>query len=142
VGSYPITVGGTYFNPNYRIVYVDGVLTVEPENSLTTRNAQGTTSSASKETKDATGEKEVLSLKTSSLYPNPASALLQLYLAEAIRTVNDFRIFDATGKEQKVQCRKIGERVYEFSVSALSRGVYIIKAKTATGFRTFKFMKM
>ena len=30
-GDYPIIVGGSYFNPNYRIVYQDGILTVGPD---------------------------------------------------------------------------------------------------------------
>ena len=30
-GDYPIIVGGCYFNPNYRIVFQDGILTVQPD---------------------------------------------------------------------------------------------------------------
>ena len=142
-GTYPIIVGGTHFNPNYRIVYVDGTLTVQPSAAFTMRNGQSASSSASGESPTAKkGREDELMLKANALYPNPASDFVRLLLPDKVNTVGDLRVFDPVGKEQNVVGRRISEHLFEFRVAHLRRGVYIIRARTDAGIRTFKFMKM
>jgi hypothetical protein len=38
--------------------------------------------------------------------------------------------------------RKVSKGIYEINVSGLSRGVYLIEARTSAGKKTFKFVKL
>lgn len=128
-GNYPIIVGGCYFNPNYRIVFQDGTLTVNPGiTSLPRAREQPKISETNK------GQ--------SKLYPNPASTILRLQLDKDVQTIKDIQIYDGTGGLSETSGRKVAEGVYEINVSQLPRGVYLITAKTTGGTKTFKFIKM
>ena len=76
------------------------------------------------------------------LYPNPASSAIRVQLKNEVRTIGDIRIYDGLGKAKSAPLRKINEGTYEINVSGLSKGVYIIEARTAAGTKTFKFVKI
>jgi len=124
-GTYPIVVGGCFFNPNYRVVFEDGTLSVGPA-ALTYSRPQI----------------EAATNSPDRLYPNPASNSIMLRLKNDVQTVNDIKIYDSDGKISRTLARKLGEGFYEINVSTLPRGVYVIKATTAVGIKTFKFIKM
>jgi hypothetical protein len=123
-GDYPIIVGGCYFNSNYRIVFKDDTLTIVPASRA-----------------DGRPQSEV-NQKGTKLYPNPASTIVRLQLENDVQTINDIEVYDGIGKLNTISSRRIGDSFYEINVSRLPRGVYLIKAKTVRGVKTFKFIKM
>jgi hypothetical protein len=124
-GSYPIVVGGCYFNPDYRIIYKDDSLTVLPA-ALTNARIQSETSQVN---------------HGSRLYPNPASTFVRLQLGDDALSTNSIQVYDGVGKLTMTACKRRGERSYEIGVSHLPPGMYVIKATTARGVETFKFIK-
>ncbi|MEP7110456.1 MAG: S8 family serine peptidase [Ferruginibacter sp.] len=129
-GDYPIIAGGCYFNPNYRIVFQDGTLTVGPGFSLRSGG------------KAPTVTKSIADRKQTRLYPNPTSTFVRLQLDGDVKSVNGFQVFDAVGKTNAISSRRINEGTYELNISHLAKGVYFITAKTAAGIKTFRFIKM
>lgn len=125
-GDYPIIIGGCYFNNNYRIMFEDATLTVNP----------GPLESASRL------EPGSETIRQSKLYPNPAGNIVRLTLEHDVQTINDIEIFDGMGRLQSATSRKQGEGFYEINVSSLRPGLYMIKTRSASGVKTFKFMKM
>jgi hypothetical protein len=129
-GDYPIVVGGSYFNPNYRIVYQDGILTVDP---VASPRPAG-------KLQPVTNTK--IGAKETRLYPNPASTVVRIQLESDVRSVNDFQVFDGVGKTGSIVTRRINDGMYEMDISRLGKGVYFIKANTIAGIKTFRFIKM
>lgn len=127
-GEYPIVVGGCYFNPNYRIVFQDGTLTVGPGIVLDSKSAM--TASAGVKPKET------------RLYPNPASTFIRLQLENDVRSVSDLQVFDVVGKTSPAKARRIDDGMYEIDISGLGKGIYFIKARTTAGIRTFRFVKI
>ena len=84
---------------------------------------------------------EEINPKGTKLYPNPASTVVRLRLENDVQSTSDIDVYDEVGK-LNISSRRIGEGLYEINVSKLPRGVYLIKAKTAKGVKTFKFIKM
>jgi hypothetical protein len=123
-GDYPIIVGGCYSNPNYRIVFQNGTLT-----------AIGPPIAGSRPQSE-------INQKGAKLYPNPASTIVRVQLEHDVQTINDIEIYDEIGKVKTTSSRRISDGFYEINISRLPRGVYVIKAKTAAGMQTFKFIKM
>jgi hypothetical protein len=147
-GSYPIIIGGCYFNPNYRIVFQDGTLTVGPP--ITFRTMNDTKAAKNQSTMEKTTEKTatdksaavVSKIEKDMLYPNPAASILRLQLKDDVQTIKDIKVYDEVGRLNLTSLRKVNDGVYEMSVSGLSRGIYMIEARTAAGIKTFKFIKM
>jgi hypothetical protein len=129
-GDYPIIIGGCYFNPNYRIVFQDGTLTVGPGASLRSSG------------KSPTGTNAATEAKETRLYPNPASTFVRVQVENDIKSVNDFQVFDAVGRTNAIVAKRINNGMYEIDISRLGKGVYFIKAKTIAGIKTFTFVKM
>jgi hypothetical protein len=129
-GTYPITIGGCHYNSNYRVILQDGNLTVSPVISLK-RNDTG--ESPTEATRNG--------IRVDMLYPNPASSIIRLQLKDDVHSAGDLRVYDGVGKLHTTLSRKVNNGVYEINVSGLSRGVYIIEARTAAGIKTFKFIK-
>ena len=129
-GDYPIIVGGTHFNPNYRIVFQDGTLTVGPP-IVTFRPGKS---------QPVTNTK--IETRETRLYPNPASTIVRMQLETDVKSVNDFQIFDVAGKTNTIGVKRINDGMYELDISRLGKGVYFIKAKTTGGIKTFRFVKM
>jgi hypothetical protein len=75
------------------------------------------------------------------LYPNPAISTLRLQLKDDLENTRNIRVFDGVGKVQPAYSRKINNGLYEINVAALSRGIYIIEVRTATGIKAFRFVK-
>ncbi|MHA4843962.1 MBG domain-containing protein [Flavitalea antarctica] len=130
-GNYPIVVGGCYFNSNYRIIFQDGNLEVTESTSLK--------SAPKKIVSEKPTEPQ---LRKDMLYPNPATLSVRMQLNKDVRNTADIRIYDGVGKLKSAPLRRISEGNYEINISALSRGIYIIEAKTASGTKTFKFIKI
>jgi subtilase family protein/type IX secretion system substrate protein/MBG domain-containing protein len=126
VGNYPIVVGGCYFNPNYRILYKDDTLTVLPAAMSNARLQR---------------EASQVNENGSRLYPNPASTFFRLQLRDEARSANSIQVYDGIGKLTMTSCKKLSERMYEINVSQLPPGMYVLKAATAHGVETFKFIK-
>jgi cytoskeletal protein CcmA (bactofilin family) len=135
-GDYPIVIGGSYFNSNYRIIYQDGILTIGESGTLRSTPKVVTTGKA--ETEKPADPKARIDM----IYPNPASSAIRLQLKNDLRNANDVRIYDQVGKAKSAQLRKVSEGIYEINVSVLSKGVYIIEARTPAGTKTFKFVKI
>jgi hypothetical protein len=76
------------------------------------------------------------------LFPNPASNTIRLTLGEDVVNINEIQVLDGFGKLNKTNARKIDDGVYELNISGLSKGIYFLKTRTASGFKTFKFIKM
>lgn len=76
------------------------------------------------------------------VYPNPASSAIRLQLKNDLQNAGDVRIYDGVGKPKAASLRKISEGIYEINVSGLSKGVYVIEARTTAGTKTFKFIKI
>lgn len=131
-GTYPIVIGGCYFNSNYRIIFQDGTLTVQGLPSPPPAVAQKALTEETYESKPG----------SDMLYPNPASSVVRLQLKHEVTNANDIRVYDGMGQLKATPLRKVNNSVYEISVSGLSRGVYMIEAKTAAGVKTFKFIKL
>jgi len=123
-GNYPIVVGGCYFNPNYRIVFEDDSLTVFP----TPR------ASSNVQTESVTSIRD-------RLYPNPASTFIWLQIKDDSQSANSIQVYDGVGKFIMTPSRKVGDGFYEINVSRVPPGVYLIRANTAHGIETFKFVK-
>jgi hypothetical protein len=125
-GNYPIIVGGCYFNPNYRIIFKDDSLTVLP--GLTNARLQRETNTE-------------ISRNGSRIYPNPASTFVRLQLKDDLQPISGLQVYDGVGKMTMTSYRRLGEGFYEIDVSRLPPGVYAIKALTAYGIQTFRFIK-
>jgi hypothetical protein len=76
------------------------------------------------------------------LYPNPASSLLVLETIGDINPDSDIEVFDLVGKRAMLWFAKSGDGVYRANVSNLPKGMYVIKVKTGSGPKTYKFLKM
>jgi hypothetical protein len=83
-----------------------------------------------------------IAASTNSLYPNPATSLVRLQMKDVVQRTTDIQLFDVLGKLHTLVVKKVNENNYDITVSALLKGVYYIKVKTATGITTFKFVKM
>jgi hypothetical protein len=129
-GNYPIIVGGCYFNPNYRIVYQDGTLTVGP--AVSPRPGA----------KPQPVTNTIVETKETRLYPNPASTFVRLQLENDVKSANNFQVFDVAGKTNTIVAKRINAGMYEMDISRLGKGVYFIKANTTAGIKTFRFIKM
>ncbi|RYE18860.1 MAG: T9SS type A sorting domain-containing protein, partial [Sphingobacteriales bacterium] len=119
-GEYPIIIGGSYFNSNYRIVYTDGILTV---NEAVNLKSAPKTAVAAKVVTEKTADPKA---RVDRVYPNPASSAVRLQLKTDLQNGRDIRIYDGIGKPQNAPLRKISEGNYEINVSGLSKGIYII----------------
>jgi hypothetical protein len=135
-GDYPIIVGGCYFNPNYRIVFQDGTLTVE--GVISTRMMNNTRASQTQPMENTAISK----ITADKLYPNPATSILRLQLKDDVHTIKDIKIYNGVGQLTSPVTKRMNNGFYEINVSGLTRGVYIIEARTAVGIKTFKFIKM
>jgi hypothetical protein len=130
-GNYPIVLQGcNTYSPNYQVTLQDGVLLVMGNTGAAGR-ARSTNESVSNEV--SSGDK---------LYPNPAFSIVRLELDVDVKRTEDIQLYDLVGKLNKISVRRINERIYDVDVSALSKGVYFIKAKTSGGLKTFKFIKL
>jgi hypothetical protein len=146
-GVYPVVIGGCYFNPNYRIIFQDGSLTVGETNTLRTRNNPVTSQTQTQgqsqvQVTEKSVGKPVSRIERDMLYPNPASSIVRLELKDDVKTIKDIKVYDGVGGLNATASRKINDGVYEINVSGLSPGMYIIEARTTAGIRTFKFLKM
>ncbi len=139
-GEYPITLQGcANYNPNYNVVLVNGTLTViegilggavnENEQAVVVQKAKIDVKEPDVITKD-------------KLYPNPASTTIRLELTEDVVSINEIQVLNSFGKLSSANARKIDKGVYELNVSSLSKGVYFVKTRTASGIKTFKFIKL
>jgi hypothetical protein len=129
-GVYPITLlGCSSYSANYDVTLQGGTLTVQSGN--TTRTAAGLETQNMK-----------FAASTNSLYPNPATSLVRLQMKDVVQRTTDIQLFDVLGKLHTLVVKKVNENNYDITVSALLKGVYYIKVKTATGITTFKFVKM
>ncbi|MBC7885247.1 MAG: T9SS type A sorting domain-containing protein, partial [Saprospiraceae bacterium] len=135
-GDYPIMIGGCHFNSNYRIVFQDGILTVGQLISSSIRNDTRASQT------QVTERTAVSRIEADMLYPNPASSILRLQLKDDVQTIKDIQVYDGVGKLNPTSSRKVNDGLYEINVSGLSRGIYIIEARTAAGIKTFKFIKL
>ncbi len=139
-GEYPITLQGcANYNPNYNVVLVNGTLTV----------IEGTQGGALNENEQAVvvqkakiDVKEPDVITKDKLYPNPASNTIRVQLTEDVVNMNEIQVWDSFGKLSKANARKIDQGVYELNVSSLSKGVYFVKTRSASGIKTFKFIKL
>ncbi|MEI9944339.1 MAG: T9SS type A sorting domain-containing protein [Chitinophagaceae bacterium] len=131
-GDYPIVIGGGYFNPNYRIIYKDGTLTVSNFEAPTA--ARGAVTQV-----QSIQEATVTRVRKDILYPNPASSSIRLQLKDDLQTANGITVYDVVGKINVPSVKKINDGDYELNVSSLPKGIYIIEAKTVSGIKTFKF---
>ena len=129
-GAYPIVVGGCYFNPNYRIVFQDGTLTVGDEPIVARPR------SSAPEVAERSG------VRSDMIYPNPASSILRLQLKDDVQSVKDIKVYNGIGKLNAIALHRVSGGVYEMNIAELPRGIYIIEARTAAGIKTFKFIKM
>ena len=78
-----------------------------------------------------------------SIYPNPASNTIRVQLGNEVTSANDITLVDAVGRLQSnISIRQINNKFFELNISGLPKGVYIIRAKTIDGDKTFKFIKM
>ena len=78
----------------------------------------------------------------SKLFPNPATNTIRVMLNEDAVHINEIQVFDNLGKLNNANARKIDVGVYELNVTGLSKGMYFLRARTASGIKTFKFIKM
>jgi hypothetical protein len=56
--------------------------------------------------------------------------------------MNELQVLDGFGKLNRTNARKIDDGIYELNISGLSKGLYFLKARTAEGIKTLKFIKM
>jgi cytoskeletal protein CcmA (bactofilin family) len=141
LGEYPITLQAcSFYNPNYEVTLQDGILTIDGSALVSGRPGTGSNGSSSLVVNANDAEtKKVIS--SSRIYPNPAITKVRLELKEEIQT-KDLQVFDMVGRVNAVSLRKTGLGSFELNVTSLTKGVYFIKVKTATGFETFRFLKM
>lgn len=76
------------------------------------------------------------------LYPNPASSVIRLQLEDDVQNIKDIMIYDELGQLILSSSKKMNKGLYEINVSGLAKGMYVIRARTAAGIKTFKFTKM
>jgi hypothetical protein len=133
-GVYPIIVGGCYFNPNYRIVFQDGTLTVGPVARMMNNTIVSQTQATEKVSERGIGADRI--------YPNPASSIIRLQLKDDVQSIKRIKVYDGIGQLTSANAKRISDGFYEINLSGLVRGVYIIEARTAAGIKTFKFIKM
>jgi hypothetical protein len=76
------------------------------------------------------------------VYPNPASNTIRLQLTEDVLNINEIQVLSAMGKVNKTSARKIDDGVYELNISGIPKGIYFMRARTQSGIKTFKFVKM
>jgi hypothetical protein len=76
------------------------------------------------------------------VYPNPASNTIRIQLTEDVVNMNELQVLDGFGKLNRTNARKIDDGIYELNISGLSKGLYFLKARTAEGIKTLKFIKM
>lgn len=80
------------------------------------------------------------------LFPNPASSSVNLsYYSSVPGSLNSIYIYDNAGREivsYNSTSSYVGENTYNFDVSGLASGMYLIKLQTSTGESNFgKFIK-
>ncbi len=110
-------------------------ITVEGDN-VSGRSSQPAT------TKTKVKPTQVVILKE-SIYPNPASNTIRVQLGNEVTSAKDITLVDAVGRLQSnISIRQINNKFFELNISGLPKGVYIIRAKTIDGDKTFKFIKM
>lgn len=81
-------------------------------------------------------------VKTSYLFPNPASTNVQIQFANPVSGESAITITDITGKQVWANTLQIdGLTSPEIPVSQLSKGLYIVSVKTGAGKQNFKFIK-
>ncbi|MEJ7766873.1 MAG: MBG domain-containing protein [Chitinophagaceae bacterium] len=131
-GSYPIILQGCdTYSPNYAVTLQNGTLSVTNINAGTGMTPRVTMGSVVKEVSLA-----------DKLYPNPALLRVRLELAKDVRRTGDIQVYDMVGKLFKLPVQRINEKIYDIDVSALSPGVYFIKAKSSGALKTFRFVKL
>jgi hypothetical protein len=136
VGIYPITLQGCgYYNPNYDVTLQDGTLTVGT-------SLVGNRGAAAKTSKPATIENKVSQITGNKLYPNPGSSMVRLQFKDAEEAISTIQVYDVLGKQSTIPVKRIGGAGYDIDVSSLSKGVYLIKATTPAGVKTFRFVKI
>lgn len=78
-----------------------------------------------------------------AIYPNPATNTIKLQLGKEVTSANHITLVDAIGRLQSnISIRQLNNKLFELNISNLPKGVYIIRAKTLEGDKTFKFVKM
>ncbi|TAD82713.1 MAG: T9SS C-terminal target domain-containing protein, partial [Bacteroidetes bacterium] len=81
-------------------------------------------------------------ITANKLYPNPATNSIRIALVQDVAHANDISVVDVYGKLGQTPVKKIDAGIYELQVSRLPQGLYFVKAKTASGMVTLKFIKM
>ncbi len=64
-----------------------------------------------------------------TVYPNPASDLVMVKLADKLRLSTQWQLHDLTGKTLQIGQAHVGNNGFQFSVENLPTGVYILKAQ-------------
>jgi hypothetical protein len=59
-----------------------------------------------------------------------------------VLNINEIQVLSAMGKVNKTSARKIDDGVYELNISGIPKGIYFMRARTQSGIKTFKFVKM
>jgi hypothetical protein len=129
--------GGSYFNGLIDDVQVE-ICVPGPGGAGTASPSAPSPSMLSKKAVVEVKEKVYMD----KLYPNPASNTIRIQLTEAVVSMNEIQVLDGFGKINRAQVRQIGDGVYELNISGLAKGMYFIKTRTASGIKTFKFIKI
>lgn len=131
IGHYPITITGCN-SANYDITYVNGILSVIPDE--TTPTASRNQLRVQEENKNA---------RESYLAPNPATNTIRVKTGSEVSGVNNVSVVDVTGRSVNVKdIKQITGYLFELNVSALPKGVYMVRVATKAGVKTFKFVKL
>lgn len=135
-GTYPITLQGCgYYNPNYEVTLQDGTLTVGTA-------LVGNRGAAAKTFQPVAIEKKLPASKGNKLYPNPGTTVIRLQLSDENDGLSTIQVYDLLGKQTTAPVKRISNGGYDINVSALLKGVYLIKVKAPGGLKTFRFIKI
>jgi hypothetical protein len=77
-----------------------------------------------------------------SVFPNPASGSVIVNSNEDLQDAKSISVYDVSGRMCAVKiARRISARSYVLDVSALPKGLYLIRVKTAEGYTTVRIVK-
>jgi hypothetical protein len=122
--------------------YFDGLIDEVEVKICPELTSSATPRRAAMPVKSVMPEQAKAKITQNQVYPNPATNTIRVMLTEDVVNLNEIQVVDVFGKLSRPKVRKIEDGVYELNVSTLSQGMYFVKARTASGIKTLKFVKM
>ena len=134
VGSNPLTILVTDANGN---------VSTCSWNVTVTTNAFRSSQPATTKTKVKPTQEVQNVVAREAIYPNPATNTIRVQLGKEVTSASNIILVDAIGRLQtNISIRQLNNKLFELNISTLPKGVYIIRAKTIEGDKTFKFVKL